>query len=337
MKRLLIVSFITLTFLACKKEAPKDYVTISGTITDQNSDSLVITSKGYKKLITVNPDGTFNDTLMVKQGTYYAYDGKKGAPLYLKNGYDLGLNVNAKDFGKSIVFTGKGNEASNYFIKSDALRRKLYSNQKLYDLERSDFNEEVKTVLRSMTSLLETTKNLDSAFVAEQKASKTKFEDYLITNYEDKQYLKTVLARGKASPKFNDYENYTGETASLDDFKGKFLYLDIWATWCGPCVREIPYLKALEKKYHGKNIEFVSISIDKHTSREKWKTMIKNKELGGVQLLADNDWSSKFVQDYKIKGIPRFILIDPDGNIVSADAPRPSNKKLIDLFSELNI
>ena len=53
--------------------------------------------------------------------------------------------------------------------------------------------------------------------------------------------------------------------------------------------------------------------------------------------MADNDWNSQFVKDYAIEGIPRFILIDPDGNIVSADAPRPSNPKLVELFKELNI
>uniref|UniRef100_UPI00345BFEE0 TlpA family protein disulfide reductase n=1 Tax=Winogradskyella sp. TaxID=1883156 RepID=UPI00345BFEE0 len=68
-----------------------------------------------------------------------------------------------------------------------------------------------------------------------------------------------------------------------------------------------------------------------------WVEMVKDKELGGVQLMADNDWNSQFVKDYAIEGIPRFILIDPDGNIVSADAPRPSNPKLIEMLEELKI
>lgn len=65
--------------------------------------------------------------------------------------------------------------------------------------------------------------------------------------------------------------------------------------------------------------------------------MVKEKELGGVQLFADNDWKSQFVTDYKINGIPRFILIDPAGNIVSPDAPRPSSDELKVLFDELKI
>jgi hypothetical protein len=65
--------------------------------------------------------------------------------------------------------------------------------------------------------------------------------------------------------------------------------------------------------------------------------MIVEKELSGIQLFADNDWNSQFVQDYEIEGIPRFILVDDKGNIVNADAPRPSNPKLKELLKELNI
>ena len=140
------------------------------------------------------------------------------------------------------------------------------------------------------------------------------------------------LTEGKPSPKFVDYENHAGGKTSLEDLKGKYVYVDVWATWCGPCVREIPFLKEVEAQYHDKNIEFVSISIDKLRDHEKWKTMVNDRELGGVQLFADNDWNSAFVKAYQIEGIPRFILIDDEGNIVTANAPRPSSKKLIELF-----
>jgi len=146
-----------------------------------------------------------------------------------------------------------------------------------------------------------------------------------------------ALTKGKPSPKFINYENYTGGNLSLEDLKGKFVYVDVWATWCGPCIQQIPYLKEVEEKYRGKNIEFVSISIDKVTDHEKWKAMINEKQLKGIQLFADKDWNSTFVQEYQIQGIPKFILIDTEGNIVDANAPRPSSEKLIELFNEHNI
>lgn len=144
------------------------------------------------------------------------------------------------------------------------------------------------------------------------------------------------LVAGKPSPGF-DYENHKGGKTKLDDLKGKYVYIDVWATWCGPCIGEIPSLKKVEKQYHDKNIEFVSVSIDTKKAYPTWKKMVNDKELGGVQLIADNAWKSKFVTDYAIEGIPRFILVDPEGNIVNADAPRPSSPKLIELFNELKI
>ncbi|MFP4845935.1 TlpA family protein disulfide reductase [Winogradskyella sp. PE311] len=145
------------------------------------------------------------------------------------------------------------------------------------------------------------------------------------------------LAKGMPSPQFNEYENHKGGATSLSDLKGKYVYIDVWATWCGPCIAEIPALKEVEKQFHGKNIAFVSTSIDKANDHNTWVEMVKAKELGGMQLMADNDWNSKFVKDYAIEGIPRFILIDPSGNIVSADAPRPSDPKLLNMLNELKI
>ena len=143
-----------------------------------------------------------------------------------------------------------------------------------------------------------------------------------------------TITQGKPSPTF-DYENHKGGTTSLADLNGKYVYVDVWATWCGPCIREIPALKEIEKQYQGKNIHFVSISIDEPRDYEKWRAMVTEKELVGFQLMSDDNWQSKFVTDYGILGIPRFILIDPQGNIVDADAPRPSDPKLKELLDKL--
>jgi len=164
-------------------------------------------------------------------------------------------------------------------------------------------------------------------------SSDDKYKEALTSKYDK---IKK-LTKGMPSPKFVEYEKHGGGVTSLDDLKGKYVYIDVWATWCGPCIREIPSLKEVEKQYHGKNIAFVSTSIDRAKDHNTWVEMVKEKQLGGTQLMADNDWNSQFVKDYAIEGIPRFILVDPDGNIVSADAPRPSSPKLIEMFDELSI
>ncbi|UMB60813.1 AhpC/TSA family protein [Lutibacter sp. A80] len=145
------------------------------------------------------------------------------------------------------------------------------------------------------------------------------------------------VSKGKTSPKFIDYEKHSGGTLSLDDLKGKYTYIDVWATWCGPCIKEIPDLKRIEKAYRGKNINFLSISIDDVKDYDKWKKMVVDKKLGGIQVMADKAFGSQFVLDYNIRSIPRFILIDPNGVIVSQNAPNPSDPELIELFNELGI
>ncbi|WP_377179071.1 TlpA family protein disulfide reductase [Namhaeicola litoreus] len=145
------------------------------------------------------------------------------------------------------------------------------------------------------------------------------------------------VAAGKPSPKFINYENIDGTTTSLDDLKGKFVYVDVWATWCGPCKREIPHLKEITEAYKNKEIAFVSMSIDNPKDHDKWEQMVAEENLKGIQIFAPNAWESDFVQDYSILGIPRFILIDKEGNIVNANAPRPSQEELTELLNSLNI
>ncbi len=148
---------------------------------------------------------------------------------------------------------------------------------------------------------------------------------------------KMKMAPGNPSPVFVSYDNHNGSKTSLADLKGKYVYIDLWATWCGPCKKEFPFLKKVEKMYHDKNIQFVGISVDEEKDFDKWKKMVDDLELDGTQLFADKSFKSDFVKSYGVKGIPHYILLDPEGNIVSVDAPRPSSDKLIELFDSLNL
>lgn len=146
-----------------------------------------------------------------------------------------------------------------------------------------------------------------------------------------------ATSKGHASPKFSNYENFNGGTTSLDDLKGKYVFIDLWATWCSPCVKELPFLKKLEEEYHGKNIVFVGISLNEQKDRDRWKKLIEKKGVKGTQLLADKALESEFAKAYKVFTIPRFIVLDPDGNIVTSNAPFPSDPKLKELLNELDL
>ncbi|MGA0231374.1 MAG: TlpA family protein disulfide reductase [Saprospiraceae bacterium] len=160
-------------------------------------------------------------------------------------------------------------------------------------------------------------------------------DEDLVADLDEKYESLKMLIPGNASPSF-EFKNVNDQMVSIEDLKGKNLYIDVWATWCGPCKAEIPHLKKLESEYQDKNIEFVSISVDVPADEQKWKDMVAEKELKGIQLMSDNGWDTDFVKDYLIRGIPRFILIDKEGKIISADAPRPSsNDKIKEMINNL--
>lgn len=134
------------------------------------------------------------------------------------------------------------------------------------------------------------------------------------------------IGKGKKSPTFT-FENHDGSTTSLSELKGTYVFIDIWATWCAPCIQQIPNIKKLEKKYADKNLKFVSISVDRALAYNKWKEFVANKSLEGIQLYADKSFESDFIKAYAISSIPRFIIIDPEGNIVNAYASKPSTEQ----------
>ncbi len=146
--------------------------------------------------------------------------------------------------------------------------------------------------------------------------------------------LKMFNSNGTIAIDF-EYDNHKGGKTKLSSLKGKYVYIDIWATWCGPCVQEIPFLQEVEKKFHHKNIEFVSISIDELNQKDKWSSMVAAKNMGGIQLIADKAWESQFIISLGVNSIPRFVLIDPKGVIINGNAPRPSDPQLITLLNSL--
>ena len=121
-----------------------------------------------------------------------------------------------------------------------------------------------------------------------------------------------------------------GNNYSLSDFKGKVLYLDFWATWCGPCTKESPYFESLAKKFIDKDVLFLPISMD--NSKKTWSKYLKShsKELvqyHSIDPILKNEWC--------IKGIPRFVLIDKNFNIVNAYAERPSDTAICEKIQDL--
>lgn len=161
-----------------------------------------------------------------------------------------------------------------------------------------------------------------------RRVSSTKLQEKIKKDYEE---WSRVL-KGKTIPEFTFLDIDSKEIA-LSSFKGKYVYIDCWATWCGPCRAQIPYLKELEKKYAGKGIEFVSISSD--NDQKKWAKTVKEEQLKGVQLIEKCPTGSEISEYFIIKGIPRFILLDKEGRVYDANAPRPSDPAIQAIFEQI--
>ena len=335
MKKLLLL-FAVIAMVSCGKKAPKDYVTLQGKIQNANNETLTILGQNFKKDISVAKDGTYNDTLKVTDGFHGFNDGLNQSFIYLKNGYDVTLNFDTKDFPNSIAFAGEGSGTNDYLItKLDFIKKEHLDNPKLmFELEKLEFDERLANLTKDLEALIVDANDLDPEVIKLEKEANMKLIDFYNTNYEREHGSALAFKKGALSPKFS-YPDTTGKIISLDDLKGNYVYVDVWATWCGPCKREIPYLKELDAAYENKAIDFVSLSIDKQEDKEKWLKMIQDENLQGIQILADSDWNSDFVKAYKITGIPRFILIDQEGNIVNSNAPRPSDPYLKEVLSTL--
>jgi thiol-disulfide isomerase/thioredoxin len=329
--------FIAVLIVSCKSEQ-SDFVTLNGKLKTIGVEKLLVQGKDYSKEILVSKDGSFSDTLKVTEAVYTISNGNDRLTLFLKNGFNLNVNLKGEKLSDGALFTGNGAE-TNSFIEN---KRMFYvseeANPKAYfKLDKDEYDAKLTEAKSLLKSYRDAAPNLDSIIGVMDARNDEMFFGYVESNYEKMHKNLVRFAKGTSSPEFINYENFNGGTTSLSDLKGKYVYIDVWATWCRPCKDEIPSLKILENDFHGKNIEFVSISVDKLNAYEAWKKMVKDLDLKGVQLFADNNFESDFITAYGINSIPRFILLDPKGNIVDANANRPSNPKLRDLLLELGI
>ena len=140
------------------------------------------------------------------------------------------------------------------------------------------------------------------------------------------------FSKGQPAFEFSG-KDLQGNTVKLSDFKGKYVYVDVWATWCGPCIGEIPYLDTLETDYAGKNIVFISYSIDEDYAA--WAKFIPENKPQRIQIIGGKAWESDLIKNYKIIGVPTFMMFDTEGKIVSTKMTRPSDKKTRETFDGL--
>ena len=146
----------------------------------------------------------------------------------------------------------------------------------------------------------------------------------MVDEAKQKQMSTEATKAGNAAP---DVELTTpeGKKVQLSSLiQGKFTYIDVWATWCGPCCKEIPFVEKLVEKYKGNDkVQFLSISIDQN--EKAWKAKLEKDKPQWAQFIIQGEVEAAFSKAWGITGIPRFIMINPDGTIFNGDATRPSD------------
>lgn len=140
--------------------------------------------------------------------------------------------------------------------------------------------------------------------------------DFLAVQYN----VRKAFAIGSPAPDFK-LKSLNGKEFSLNDFKGKLIYLNFWDSRCGLCQMDLPYAQELEKELSGKNVVFINIGVD--NDEELWRYSVGKRKLMGVQLYAAN--REDILRKYKVVDVPSYYLIDTDGAFISTKAKRPSN------------
>ena len=137
-----------------------------------------------------------------------------------------------------------------------------------------------------------------------------------------------AIVPGTIAPDFRGTK-VDGTIINLSDFKGRVVYVDVWATWCAPCVEEIPYAKELHETFENSDqVIFLNVSVDKDI--DAWKRKVaKEKDWKGVHINLSKSQTDSLAVKYRVVGYPKYFLIDKDGRIVTSRAPRPSSKDVI--------
>ena len=173
----------------------------------------------------------------------------------------------------------------------------------------------------------------------------TKLKDSLVSSYLKKcpydkynsglthDYKQDIIANNQNLPKDvleSLFETSEGKEKKFSELlkkhKNKVIYIDIWASWCGPCIIEMPNSIALKNKFKNDDVVFIYLSID--NKKELWKKTIKELGIKGDQFLLKNGLNSSFGKYFNIQGIPHYILINKGSKIIFPSAARPSSKSI---------
>ena len=207
----------------------------------------------------------------------------------------------------------------------------------VYNLDQAEFMQgvEITPEMREIKEALQVLAKLDSStdpevILSMEEKTKSFQHEGIVSELREKIRNVKSLMTGQPAHEII-MTDVDGNEVLLSSFKGKNIYLDCWATWCGPCIQESPAFAVLSEKYKDKDIVFIQLSTD--NSRKTWLSYLKQKESVVTQFNSVDNEGLRV--NWQVKYIPRFILIDKEFNIVESFAPRPSDPEITEHLDAL--
>jgi thiol-disulfide isomerase/thioredoxin len=179
--------------------------------------------------------------------------------------------------------------------------------------------------------------------VSRDEKAKTSLEDRLLKDFPDSQFagdLKGARRQRDALGKPFELEftdAISGSNVSIKNLKGKVVVIDFWATWCGPCVKEMPHMKELYAKYHDQGVEFIGVSLDQSKEDgglDSLKNFVKQNGIRWPQYYQGKYWDSEFSRSWGILAIPAVFVVDTEGKLYSVQARGKLDKMIPELLSK---
>ena len=325
----------------------QDKATLEGKITNPTGEKVFVTQtigegRAAKREVldsaVLTKDGAFNMDFSLKGVTELSFsDGNESCPFLLTPGDEIHLTLNTKMFDETILYSGKG-AAKNNAIKNFSLMNEVAMNGIFAFDDDADTTEIYAFMDNSFKNITEVVNDYNNSLPDFKAFGEARIEE--MGNVK-----KQVKAQINSMREFNamvavlagsdgiDIKgiNLKEDGTNLSEYKGKTIVIDFWATWCGPCKREMPSFKALEEKY-GEEVNFVSIAV--WCEKPGWIEMANDLGFENNMFLARGEETQ--VKDWELKFIPRYVVIDKDFKVVDAHAPVPSSGGLEALIKELN-